>query len=121
VGASAVERAIVTFIPAGSAAGLFPVIVLAAPNVTGSASARAGSGNSPDSPRAASSSATPSPAPDSGPRTAWHALGPAADASSASPGVHVLTAGLVAAGLAVMLVTTRLSVRRRTRTRDRRG
>jgi hypothetical protein len=105
----------VTVIPAGSAVGLFPVIGPAGPNLTGTAAAPTGSGTFSDPPRAGNTAAIPSLAPDSGPRTAWRVLGPAADASSSSPGMHVLTAGLVAAALAIMLVTTRLSVRRRCR------
>ena len=110
------NRAIVTLIPAGSAACVFPVITPVTPDVSGTTGARTGPGSVSDLPRAVSSPATTSPAPDAG----QGKLGAAADALPRSPQTHVLTAGLVAAALAIMLAATRLSLRRRTAKRGRR-
>jgi hypothetical protein len=116
------NRAIVMIIPAGDATALFPVIApAAAPDLDGSPGMLDGSGGTVDPPGVINSKPALSLAPDTGPGIAERELGATAAAASSSPGMHVLTAGLAVIALALMLVTTRLSARRRTRTPGRRG
>jgi hypothetical protein len=110
---------------AGNASGLFPVIAPGpVPNLNSTLIA---AGNASGLFPEIAPAPVPSPAGGTPPQEAAHGAGPAgrvADASTRALGTPVLTAqvmGLIALALAVMLTVTRLSVRRRPRTRGPRA
>jgi hypothetical protein len=110
---------------AGNASGLFPVIAPGpVPNLNSTLIA---AGNASGLFPEIAPAPVPSPAAGTPPQEAAHGAAPAervADASTRALGTPVLTAqvmGLIALALAVMLTVTRLSVRRRPRTRGPRA
>jgi hypothetical protein len=102
--------------PAATVLPLGPI-----PSLNGVSSSLIGAGNASSLFPAISPAATPSPTPAAQAQSTKRNAAPAADAAALAPVLSEQVAGLIALALAIMLAVTRLSLRKRLRSPNRRA